>query len=133
MDPPQLSLVLCLVGPQGNPPNQPLPFNLFYPPQALPLKVIKIQEWAQIGTPGILLPVVVVFQVAAGDLGTEAVVEGTARSSQGSQGVAATLNQGNRVLLMYPPVGMEAIQATAEDRGMTEGNLGPALVLVIFG
>ena len=57
--------------------------------------------------------------MAAGDLGTEAVVEGTARSSQGSQGGAVTLNLGNRVLLMYPPVGMEATQTIAEDRGTT--------------
>ena len=46
-------------------------------------------------------------------------VEGTARSSQGSQGGAVTLNQGNRVLLMHPLVGMEATQAMAGDRGMT--------------
>ena len=58
--------------------------------------------------------------MAAGDLGTEAVVEGTARSSQGSQGGAATLNLGNQVLLMYPPVGMEATQAIAGDRGMAK-------------
>ena len=120
MDPTQLSPVLRLLGPQGDPPNQPLPFNIFFSPLSLPLKVIKIQEWVQIGTLGILLPVVVVFKVTARDLGTEAVVEGTVRPFQGSQGGAVTLNQGNRVLLMYPLVGMEATQAIAGDRGMVQ-------------
>ena len=47
-------------------------------------------------------------------------MEGTTRPSQGGQGEAVTLNQGNRVLLMYDPVGMEATQAIAGDRGMTK-------------
>ena len=52
------------------------------------------------------------------DLGTEAEVEGTARSSQGGQGEVVTLTQGTRVLPMYPLGGMEATQAKAGDRGM---------------
>ena len=118
LDPPQLSLVLCLEGPQGVPTYQPLIPNLFYLTQALPSKVIKIKEWAQIGTPGILLPVVLVFKVAAGDLGTEAEVEGIV-TSLGGQGGVVTLNQGNLVLPMYPLVGMEATKETAEGGGGT--------------
>ena len=120
MDSTQFSPVLRLLGPQGDPPNQPLPFNLFFPPLALPLKVIKIQGWVQIGAPGILHLGVVVFQVSARDLGTEAEVEGTARSSQGGQGEVVTLIQGTRVLPMYPLGGMEATQAMAGDRGMAK-------------
>ena len=120
MEPPLPSLVLGKVGPQGNPPNHPLLSNLFFLHQTLPTKVIKIREWAQIGTPGLLPPVVVVCHVAAREIGTEAVVEGTARPSQGGQGGVATLNQGTRVLLMYPLVGMEATQAIAGDRGMAK-------------
>ena len=57
---------------------------------------------------------------ATGDLGTEAEVEGAVRPSQGGRGGVVTLNQGNRVLPMYPPVGMEATQAIAGDRGMAK-------------
>ena len=107
LDPPQHSLVLCLEGPQGVPPYQPLTLNLFYPPQTHPLKVIKIQEWAHLVIPGILLPeAVVVFKVAARETGTMAEVEGV--TSLGDQGGVATLNQGTLVLPMYPLVGMEA-------------------------
>ena len=113
LDPPQHSPVLCLEGTQWVPPYQPLILNLFCPPQTLPLKVIIIQEWAQLVIPGILLPeAVVVFKVAARETGTEAEVEGNARSSPGDQGGVETLNQCTLVPLMYPLVGMEATKVT---------------------
>ena len=55
-----------------------------------------------------------VFKVTARDLGTEAEV--------------VTLNQGTRVLLMYPLVGMEATQAIAWDRGTAK----PAAQTVVY-
>ena len=71
--------------------------------------------------PGILLPeVVVVFKVAARETGTEAVVVGTACSTQGGRGEVATPILGNRVLLMCPLVGMEATFAIAGVRVMVK-------------
>ena len=55
-----------------------------------------------------LLPLVavMVFKVAAREIGTMVEVEGV--TSLGDQGGVATLNQGTLVLPMYPLVGMEA-------------------------
>ena len=106
MAPPLLSLVLSKEGPQGDPPNQPQISLLLFKHQTLPTKVIKIRERAQIGTPGHLPPVVVVCHEAARELGTEAVVVGTACSTQGGQGEVLTPILGNRVLLKCPLVGM---------------------------
>ena len=117
MDPPLLSLVMGKVGPQGDPPNQPLISLLFFLHKTLPLQNQGVgANWYS----GLLPPVVVVCHVAARELDTEAVVEGTARPTQGGQGGVATLNQGTRVLLMCPLVGMEATPAIAGDRGMAK-------------
>ena len=82
--------------------------------------VFKIREWAQIGTPGHLPPVVVVCHVAARETGTEVAVVGTACSTQGSRGEVVTPILGNRVLLMCPRVGMEATFAITGVRGMVK-------------
>ena len=116
MDPPQPSLVLGQVGP----PKQPLLSNLFLQHQTLPTKVFKIKVRAQIGTSGLHPPEVVVCQEAAREIGTEAVVVGTVRPTQGRQGEGVTPIQGNRVLLMCPLVGMEAAVVTAGVRGMVQ-------------
>ena len=57
---------------------------------------------------------------AARELGTEAVVVGTTRSTQGGQGEVVTPILGNRVLLMCPLVGMEAAVVMAGVRGMVQ-------------
>ena len=92
-----------------------------------------------------LLPsVVVVFNVAMGDLETEAAVVGNLTSpTQGvpgevvtliqgevatpTQGEVATPIQGTRVLLMFPPVGMEALIVVALDRVLARFGAGTAI------
>ena len=66
-----------------------------------------------------LLPsVVVVSSVATGELGTDAMVVGNfACPTQGAVGEVATPILALRVLLMFPPVGMEAQVVVAVARG----------------
>ena len=86
--------------------------------------------------PKLLPSEVVVFNVAMGDLETEAAVVGNlARPTQGvpgevvtliqeevatpTQGEVATPIQGTRVLLMFPPVGMEVLIVVVLVRAFT--------------
>ena len=79
---------------------------------------------------------VVVFNVAMGELGTEAAVVGKhvcpTQGFQGevetqTQGEVATPIQGTRVLLMFPPVGMEALIVVALDRVLARFGTGTAI------
>ena len=87
---------------------------------------------------------VVVFNVATGDLGTEAAVVGNLTSpTQGvpgevvtliqegvatpTQGEVATPIQGTRVLLMFPPVGMEVLIVVDLVRAFTRFGAGRAM------
>ena len=118
---PLLNLVLSRLMPQGDPPNQPQISLPLFKHETLPIQVYKIQERAQIGTPKLLPSEVVVCHVATRELGTEAAVVGTiACPTQGGQGEVATPILGNRVLLMCPPVGMEATLAITGVRGMVK-------------
>ena len=94
--------------------------------------------------PKLLPSVVVVFNVAMGDLETEAAVVGTLASpTQGvpgevvtliqeevatpTQGEVATQIQGTRVLLMFPPVGMEVLIVVDLVRAFTRFGAGRAM------
>ena len=94
--------------------------------------------------PKLLHSVVVVFNMAMGELGTEATVVGNhACPTQGVQGEVVTLIQGEvetpiqgevatpiqgtRVLLMFPPVGMEASIVVALDRVLARFGAGTAI------
>ena len=82
----------------------------------------------------LLSSTVVVSSVAAGEMGTDAMVEGTNTSpTQGAIGAEATPILAPRVLLMFPPVGMEAQVVADVVRGSLLFGVGVATFLIPAG
>ena len=82
----------------------------------------------------LLSSTVVVSSVAAGEIGTDAMVVGILTSpTQGAVGVVATPILAPRVLLMFPPVGMEAQVVVVVVRGSLLFGVGVAIFLIPAG
>ena len=93
-------------------PSQPIPTNQaphFFQLASLPLQVQTSRRWHNLVITKLLPSVFVVSSVAAGELGTDAMVVGNFTCpTQGVIGEVATPILGPRVLRLVPPVGMEA-------------------------